>query len=644
MKVKKFKKPIDKNKEQENVQELLFKKMPIGCILWDEKFRAKLWNPAAEKIFGYSAKEALGKHPYDIIVPKSAQKQVTTIWRRLLRGDTSANLINENNTKKGNKIICSWTNTPIKKEKNNVIGVLSMVKNISEEQKNKNALIESERRLAEVIDFLPDATFVLNKEGKVIAWNRAVEKMTKTKAKKVLGKGDYTHAMPFYGRRRPVLADLILQPELLQKIIQNKKYPFIKKEKDTLVTEILLKNVGGKDIFVWAKAAPLYNAAGKVSGVVESVRDITDKKKLEKELHERANRLEELTAKDEAILWSLGESLRVFDITGKILKVNRAFEKLTGWTMEEVLGKKVEEILPQEDERGKKISLGARNVFKVLSGKVGQIEISGFYIRKDKTKFPMSGVITPVYLKNEIIGAIEVFRDITKEKELDKAKSEFVSLASHQLRTPLSIIKWTLNSLDKQDEFFQKNQEKIKDVYESNEHLIALVNNLLNITRIESGKIIVNKKKVGLLNLVKEACKNCQKQAQNRKQKLKFIFEGKIDHVFVDPILFSEAFCNVLGNAFNYGLDKSTVTVKVKRINGDYLISVHNFGPVIGEQEKKKIFTKFYRGPASPARNFSGSGLGLFFTKATVEANGGKIWFESIKNKGTTFYFTVPIK
>lgn len=166
MKVKKLKKSIDKNKEQENIQELLFKKMPIGCILWDEKFRAKLWNPAAEKIFGYSTKEALGKHPYDIIVPKSAQKQVTTIWRRLLQGDTSANLINENNTKKGEKIVCQWINSPIKKSDGSVVGVLSMVSDVTEKQKYEKNILESQKRLASIIDFLPDATFVIDTQGK----------------------------------------------------------------------------------------------------------------------------------------------------------------------------------------------------------------------------------------------------------------------------------------------------------------------------------------------------------------------------------------------------------------------------------------------------------------------------------------------
>lgn len=505
MKVKKLKKSIDKNKEQENIQELFFKKMPIGCILWDEKFRAKLWNPAAEKIFGYSTKEALGKHPYDIIVPKSAQKQVTTIWRRLLQGDTSANLINENNTKKGEKIVCQWINSPIKKSDGSVVGVLSMVSDVTEKQKYEKNILESQKRLASIIDFLPDATFVIDTQGKVVAWNKAIEKMSKMKAKDVLGKGNHIYALPFYGKRKPILADLVLHPELLKKIFKKDTYNFIKKEGEVLSTERFLEKVGEKGIYASGKAAPLYDATGKLSGVVELV------------------------------------------------------------------------------------------------------------------------------------------RDITKEKELDKAKTEFVSMASHQLRTPLSSIKWTLESLNL-DGLDAKNKEKIQDIYSSNERLIALVNNLLNITRIESGKMKVNKKKSDLMKIIKDSCKGLSKNAQKKKQKIQYIFQGNMGKVFTDPILLSEAFCNILGNAIDYGFEKSKITVKIIKSKDHYLISIHNFGPVITDAEKGNIFTKFYRGPGSPAHNFSGSGLGLFFTKATIEANGGKIWFESAKNKGTTFYFTVPIK
>lgn len=119
----------------EQLQEYLqlqIDRMPLGLIVWDTGFRVKFWNPAAEKIFGFTAEEALGKHPYDIIVPKEAQPHVDDIWRRLLEGDITAHSINDNTTKDGRTIICDWINTPLKKADGTVVGVMSMVQDITE--------------------------------------------------------------------------------------------------------------------------------------------------------------------------------------------------------------------------------------------------------------------------------------------------------------------------------------------------------------------------------------------------------------------------------------------------------------------------------------------------------------------------------
>lgn len=496
----------NKNKQVCELENLLIKKMPTGCILWGADFRAELWNPAAEKMFGYSAKEALGKHCYDLIVPKSVRRETDKVWKTLLKKGETVNNINENYTKSGKKIICDWTNSPIKRSDGSVVGVLSIVSEITEKHKYEKNLLESQRRLADVIDFLPDATFVLDLHSRVTAWNKAIEKMSKMKAKDVLGKGNYIYALPFYGKRRPVLADLVLQPKLWKQVNKTGGYAAISKEGDIFTTERFLENVGGKNIFVWAKAAPLYDSNGKLSGVVESV------------------------------------------------------------------------------------------------------------------------------------------RDITKEKELDRAKTEFISMASHQLRTPLSTIKWTLNSFDEKDKLNRKNQDRLQDVYESNERLISLVNNLLNITRIESGRMVVRRKRFALLRAIRDAGKTCQKQALIKKQKVSYVIRGKIKEVFADPTTISEAFCNILNNAIIYGFTKSKIKVTIKREKGNYLVAIHNFGPIIAKTDREKVFSKFYRGTGSPIRNFAGNGLGLFFTKATIEANGGKIWFDSQRGKGTTFYFTVPIK
>jgi len=125
----------EKTKELQEYLQLQINRMPIGLIVWDKEFRVKTWNPAATEIFGFTEKEALGKHPYDLIVPKKSQPIVDKIWRRLLKGDKTAHSVNENTTKDGRTIICSWSNTPLKKEDGTVIGVLSMIQDVTEQKK-----------------------------------------------------------------------------------------------------------------------------------------------------------------------------------------------------------------------------------------------------------------------------------------------------------------------------------------------------------------------------------------------------------------------------------------------------------------------------------------------------------------------------
>lgn len=142
----------ERAKQLEKYLQLQIDRMPIGLIVWDTKFHVQSWNPAAEKIFGFTAKEALGKHPYDLIVPKEARPHVDNIWRRLLEGDMTAYSINENTTKDGRSIICDWANTPLKETDGTVVGVLSMVQDITERKQVEKELKKHREHLEKSVE------------------------------------------------------------------------------------------------------------------------------------------------------------------------------------------------------------------------------------------------------------------------------------------------------------------------------------------------------------------------------------------------------------------------------------------------------------------------------------------------------------
>jgi PAS domain S-box-containing protein len=158
-----------------------------------------------------------------------------------------------------------------------VITYLSMIRVRAEE-----ALLDSERRGSQIIDFLPDPTFAINTSGEVVTWNRAMEEITGVKATEMLGKGNLEYSLPLYGERKPMLADLLLVPGMLN--LENN--PIIHTEGDMLVADSLTAHPGGKDVIIWAKASPVYDICGNVSGVIESIRDVTALKKAEMALAE----------------------------------------------------------------------------------------------------------------------------------------------------------------------------------------------------------------------------------------------------------------------------------------------------------------------------------------------------------------------
>jgi|GEM_PF-3419820 len=156
-------------------------------------------------------------------------------------------------------------------------GLVGVILDITERKHMENTIRESQRRLADIINFLPDSTFVIDKEGKVIAWNRAIEALTGIKAEEMLGKGNYEHSLPFYGQRRPILIDLVLRPQ--NEVEQ--EYSNLKREDDAMVGEAYMPMLGGGQVYLLGVASALYDSQGNIVGAIESIKDITERKRSE---------------------------------------------------------------------------------------------------------------------------------------------------------------------------------------------------------------------------------------------------------------------------------------------------------------------------------------------------------------------------
>jgi len=383
--------------------------------------------------------------------------------------------------------------------------------------------------------------------------------------------------------------------------------------------------------------------------VKDQTKEIVEKQEALLNILEDVQKEKELTAieKDKiaTILYSIGDGVFVIDINHKILIFNQMASDISGFSAKEAIGKDYNKILNfVYEEDGKTIN--DEFIKKAIAtGKIQEMTNHTVLIRKNGDRVAVADSAAPFRNKEgNIIGCVIVFRDVTKEREIDKMKTEFVSVASHQLRTPLTAIKWIIELFLEDKGLTSKQQERLTDVYSSNQQLIDLVGDLLNVSKMEAGKMVTNKKPVNIKQLIDNSIKILKANADKKKQKINFVSKAEIKETNIDSTLFNSAFNNLLSNAVAYGPPGSTIGVIVSIEGKEYVIEVHNDGPEISKSEQNKIFTKFWRGADAKRIKTRGTGLGLAIAKSAVEANSGKIWFKSGDGKGTSFYFTVPYK
>lgn len=220
----------------------------------------------------------------------------------------------------------------------------------------------------------------------------------------------------------------------------------------------------------------------------------------------------------------------------------------------------------------------------------------------------------------------------------DEECIDFVSIVTHQFRTPFTYIKWTLESIMDREGLDRDYKKQLDGVYATIDRVFLLLNNLSNFSHIERGDLTINKKKVNAIEVIDNSIKLFQPDIERKKQRVVLASYDPVV-VDIDPMMICEAVKNILDNAVKYGSENSSIEISFYREGKNCIVAIHNNGPKISESDKGRIFAKFYRG-INVRNGFNGSGIGLYVAKALIEANGGKIWYESDEN-GTTFYFSV---
>lgn len=375
---------------------------------------------------------------------------------------------------------------------------------------------------------------------------------------------------------------------------------------------------------------------------------------LDKKIKEKTRALENQVIdlkKFQMAVADASDHIIITDPEGIILYANAAAEKITGYPEKEMLGKKPSLWGKQmSKEFYQKMWKTIKTDKKIFIGELTNK-------KKNGEKYIAEAHISPILdSRGKIIFFVGIERDITKAKEIDRAKTELISLASHQLRTPLTAVKWYAEMLaaQKAGKLMPKQKKYLDEIYRGNERMITLVSALLNVSRIELGTFAINPEPEDITKIAENALLDLRPQIKNKKIFLKKEYDPALPKINVDAKLLRIVFQNILSNAVKYTGKNGKIDLSISKQKTDVLIKVSDSGIGIPKEDQSKIFTKLFRTDNAKIADPNGTGLGLYIVKSIIDASGGKIWFsspgesasggESKKNKGTTFYVTLPLQ
>lgn len=396
--------------DREALLSALIDNLPFDIWAMDTNGRYTMTNATARKHWG----DIVGHHPSELGLPKYVEDAWVDNNNRVLSGEVVQGEI-EYQQEDGRKTYYSIL-APIK-DQDRISGLVGINIDITERKQAEESTRESERRLSDIISFLPDATVAVDLEGRIITWNKAMEELTGVAAENMIGKGQCEYALPFYGERRPLLIDLVLHPS---ESVEN-LYASLKRIDSTVTAEVYMPRFR-QGAYIWAKASPLYDAGGRIAGAIESIRDITDLKKTEEELRKSEEKFRSIFE---------NSGLGIFQSTpdGRILNINPSYARIYGYDSVEDLMSSVRDVAQNLYADPSKRD----EIVRQAIATDGVIRVENEYVRKDgrhmigdlSVRAVRDGRGNVLYLEGFVEDITERRLNEQRQRELEAHKREF---------------------------------------------------------------------------------------------------------------------------------------------------------------------------------------------------------------------------
>jgi len=660
--------------EQKNTEDLFFKSnqqlqdqfnnTPLASIIWDVNFKVLEWNNSAQRIFGYSAEEAKSHSIKNLLVPPMLVHEMKVINENLLGGVGNERNTNTNITKSGKSIICDWYNVSLKDSDGNVIGVASLVDDVTERNISKKLLEKSEKKYRDIFEKSIDAVFII-KEGAYIDCNAASIKMFGYTTKDSLLQLHPSQISPTHQPNG--ISSFEKSEKLIKKTLEegSNRFRWYHKRKNGEVfpTEITLTKIDDidnkstihaviKDITERVKKEELENVLYNISRAASEIEDFNEFSfSVKNELHK--------------ILDTSNFFIALYDEETDMLRLPimvDEMEDITDFPAEKsltgyVIKNKKPLLLTSEDHNKlieqkevELIGLAAKiwvGVPLKIQGKVfGAIVVQSYtnenaYSQNDLQllEFVADQISITIQRKNT---EDELRKALSKAQESDRLKSSFLANMSHEIRTPMNgIIGFSELFLEPTNSENDRNKYA-NIVINSSKQLLNIVNDILDISKIEAGVVKLNYESVSINNLLEDLYSFYKPIATSNKLTLncKKGLDNNRSFIEIDQLKLNQVLTNLLSNSFKF-TDEGSVDFGYELKEDMLEFYVKDTGSGIDKSLHNVIFDRFIQANLGLNKQTKGTGLGLAISKKFIELFNGKIWLES-DNYGTSIYFTIP--
>lgn len=585
----------------------------------------------------YNVKEQdiIGKHHYEVF-PEIPQR-----WRdvhsRCLKGAIEGSDDDWFERPDGSITYNRWECRPWRKPDGEIGGIITYTEVTTERKLAEKALRDSEKRLAQIIEFLPDATMVIDIHGKLIGWNQAMEELTGVKARNIIGKGDYEYALPFYGERRPVMLDLVIDynPEIAS------RYMSVKKQNNRLVSETWLPNFRNRgSTWLWNIAAPLYDWEGNLVGAIEAIRDITDLKLAEETLKESEERYRLLVENANEAIFVVQD--------GRFKFVNSQCARWSGYTVEELLAKSftdlvhpenLEEVMSYHRARLQGDETAFSYSFKLVD-KGGHVK----WVNLNSVGISWQGKPAGLCCLNDIT-ELKKAEELALAAERLKAVGELASGVAHNFNNLLQIVLGgaQLAITDLELGNVTRARTNLERIVESSKFGAETVKRLQEFARVRRNEPGRGYKVFDLADTVGEAIEMSKPWWKTRPEKEgisvtlnRYVrkgcyIEGNENELF-------EVVVNLIKNAAEALEQGGEIRIRTQVADNTVSLMVEDDGPGMSEKDMGRVFQPFWttKGP-------QGTGMGLSSSYGIVRKHGGEITVDSEPGRGAAFTVTLPL-